>query len=160
MSILIRRATVDDQPAIAALVRAGHLHTRSSGVKGFYVAQSDGAVVGTVQVMTMKDGARELRSLTVAPAHRGSKIVRALLRAAANDGPGPMYGFCDQSLERFYTYYGARRIAWHELPPSLATRYWVYRLTMLYVRLRRGRDIHMIAMKHEQPAEEARNRPD
>ena len=158
MSILVRPATMDDQPVVAALLKASRLHTRSASIDGMHVAESDGKIVGTVQVTTLRDGTRELRGLAVDPAHRGTKIVRHLLKAAAEAGPGPMYGFCDESLERFYRYYGARRVAWTELPRSLRLRYWAYRLTMLYIRLRRGRKIVMIAMKHEDPSQEAAQR--
>jgi amino-acid N-acetyltransferase len=85
--VILRRATPDDQDAIATLLRALELPT--DGVRDwldhFWVGEHEGTVVGAAGMERYGD-AGLLRSVAVAPEWRGSGIGRALVDHVLDEG--------------------------------------------------------------------------
>jgi amino-acid N-acetyltransferase len=79
--IVLERATAADVPAIAALLGAAELPHEDvdPAARHFLVAREDGVVVGAVGAEVHGSDAL-LRSLVVAPEHRGGGLGAALLR--------------------------------------------------------------------------------
>ena len=65
--VYLRSATAADQPAITALVRNAGINPMKLDWYRFVVADEGGRVVGTGQVKTQRDGAREVASIAVVP---------------------------------------------------------------------------------------------
>jgi amino-acid N-acetyltransferase len=85
MQPLIRPAVADDQSAIVTLVRSERLNPTNLDWRRFFVAISEGTLIGAVQIRHHGDGARELGSLVVKPAFRRQGIAKTLISAALRD---------------------------------------------------------------------------
>lgn len=96
---LVRLGTVDDVPAIAALIEAnlaeGHLLPRTREdlarhAERFIVITMNGQVAGCAELAPLSRAVAEVRSLVVDAAYRGrglgSQLVEELKRAARRDG--------------------------------------------------------------------------
>ena len=104
---LIRRATRDESPAIAGVIRDGFqsvadsvgrdippLHETAADVEETFdagdvvlVAESDGRIVGTVRAERLEGGGVMARRLAVLPEARGHGIARSLMRALEDAYP-------------------------------------------------------------------------
>src|SRR5690606_14502627 len=87
---LVRLATHDDVPGIAALVneyaRRGDLLPRSAqaishGIGNWFVAEGDGVIVGCVSLLRYTSGLVEVRSLAVSDSVQGKGIGKKLMHA-------------------------------------------------------------------------------
>ena len=94
VAMRIRRAQVGDAPAICDLInqyaeQGVMLHRSLESIYGtlrdFRVAEDDGAVVGCVAAHVFWGDLAEIKSLAVAPSHRGRGVGRQLVEAAAED---------------------------------------------------------------------------
>ena len=121
MSISIRPATVADQPAITAIVRAARLYPRDLNWLRFLVAEADGQVVGVGQVKPHNDASRELASLAVIPEQQAQGIGSALIDALVAREAGAVYLMCMDWLEHYYERFGFRRLGRADLPPAFRT---------------------------------------
>ena len=106
------------------MVRAAQLNPINVRWQNFTIAEEAGRIVGIGQLRPHSDGSRELASLAVAPEFQrrgiGSQLMCALL---AKQTP-PIYLFCEDELERYYTRFGFRLIDTpKKLPVSLARLY-------------------------------------
>lgn len=123
MSYHIRPATAADHAAIVSIVRAARINPTGLRWPRFLVAESGGTVIGTVQLKPHRDGAVELASLAVLPAHQGVGVGGALARAAQARGPRPLYLTCASRLEGYYRRLGFRRVEPRALPRDLGRLY-------------------------------------
>ena len=117
--MFLRRATVGDQAAIAALIRTARLNPLSLDWRRFVVADEDGRVVGAGQVKTHGDGARELASIAVAPDRQGAGIGGAIVATIIALEPPPLYLYCAEYNESYYLRFGFRALTRAEMPRSL-----------------------------------------
>lgn len=119
MSFQIRPATLADQPAITALVRAVGINPLSLHWSRFRVAEEGGRVVGVAQIKIHGDGSRELASLAVAPDRQGEGIGGALIQHLLTqpEGQPPLFLMCRNELESYYARFGFRRVERAEMPP-------------------------------------------
>ena len=103
---IVRLGTVDDVPAIAALIEAnlaeGHLLPRTREdltrhAERFLVVTLDGRVAGCAELAPLSRAVAEVRSLVVGETYRGrglgSQLVDALKRAARRDGFSTLCAF-------------------------------------------------------------------
>jgi GNAT superfamily N-acetyltransferase len=104
----VRRGDPSEAEAIASVIRAAFatiaeaigidippLHETAADVlatfsagDAVFVAEVNGAVVGTVRGETIESGDVMVRRLAVLPAHRGAGIARGLMRALEDAYPG------------------------------------------------------------------------
>ena len=128
--------TAADQPDLADIPSF-----YQAGAGQFWVAERDGALVGTIALKDIGDRAAALRKMFVAPEARGASGVAGPLLAAALDHArardlAEIYlGTTDRFLaaHRFYEKHGFVRVAPEALPPAfprMAVDTVFYRLTL------------------------------
>jgi N-acetylglutamate synthase-like GNAT family acetyltransferase len=113
--------SADDQPDLQQIPS---YYQRANG--GFWIAVSDGAVVGTVALLDIGGRAVALRKMFVHADYRGHRGVarqlldRALAHVAARDIDALYLGTTEQfkAAHRFYEKHGFVAVARDELPPS------------------------------------------
>ena len=97
------------------------------GAGGFWVAQADGEVVGTIGLRDIGNGQGALRKMFVRASHRGaryavaSRLLQHLVRSAASRDVRELYlGTTERFLaaHRFYEKNGFSRVPADSLPPS------------------------------------------
>lgn len=129
--------TIEDQPDLRDIA-AFYQHGRG----GFWVAESDGAVVGTIALLDIGSGQAALRKMFVAASHRGpahgvaAQLLATLLESCRRGDIQEVYlGTTDAfvAAHRFYEKHGFTRLDRSELPrafPIMAvdTRFYVRRL--------------------------------
>lgn len=152
MSVVLRPAREEDQASIRSLVRASFLNPSGLAWQRFVVAEDQGRIVGVGQVKTLKDGSRELASIGVLGDWRGKGIAGQIIRCLLEQESGPVYGFCLEDMESFYTRFGCRRVARLELPRLLATRLALARVAALFASILARRRLRVVAMTWEPPA--------
>jgi predicted N-acetyltransferase YhbS len=123
MNYHIRPATADDQARISKIVRAAGINPTGLRWRRFLVAEAGATIIGTVQLKPHRDGTVELASLTVLPGQQGAGIGGALVRAAQERGPRPLYLTCISHIEGYYQRLGFRRVAPRDLPRDLGRIY-------------------------------------
>jgi N-acetylglutamate synthase-like GNAT family acetyltransferase len=107
-----------DFPAIKALIHEVGINPMGLDWRRFIVAVTDkDQLVGCGQVKPHRDGSRELASIAVVPAWRGSGVARAIIQRLLADYPPPLYLTCRASLGPFYERFGFRVASPAELPP-------------------------------------------
>ena len=121
--ITLRAATAADQPAIQRIIRAEGLNPMALDWPRFIVAELDGDVVGIGQIKVLGDGARELASLAVLPAHQGTGVGGALVWTLISRTPGPLYLRCASHNEGYYHRFGFMTLTPEQMPPSLRRMY-------------------------------------
>jgi N-acetylglutamate synthase-like GNAT family acetyltransferase len=114
---VIRAALAADQSTITAIIRRARLNPMALHWQRFLLAESEGQIIGTVQVKPHGDGTRELASLAVIPEWQGQGVGTALMQAALARETGPLYLTCASPLEGYYTRFGFRPLASAELTP-------------------------------------------
>jgi len=120
MQPLIRPAAPADQRAIRAWVWQARLNPVNLRWRNFVVAEVEGQIAGIGQLRRHADGSLELASLVVAPAHRGRGIGSQIVRALLAGQQGPIYLFCENELQPYYTRLGFQPVQPADLPPALA----------------------------------------
>jgi len=97
------------------------------GAGGFWVAQSNGQVVGTIALRDIGNGQGALRKMFVRASHRGaryavaSRLLQHLVRSAASNNTHELYlGTTERfvAAHRFYDKHGFSRIPAECLPAS------------------------------------------
>jgi N-acetylglutamate synthase-like GNAT family acetyltransferase len=121
-----RRATSDDLPAVLALLREASLpEDIEPHFESFLIAESSGAVVGTVGLEEL--GSRALlRSLVVVPSWRGKglggSLAREILAQARSDGSEEVF-LLTLDAGRFFERLGFRDVDRADVPADVrATR--------------------------------------
>ncbi|MFM7172175.1 MAG: GNAT family N-acetyltransferase [Caldilinea sp.] len=117
--VYLRSATAADQPAITALVRDAGINPMKLDWYRFVVADEGGRVVGTGQVKTHSDGAREVASIAVVPERRGQGIGRAIVATLLSLQPAPLYLCCGGHNESYYRQFGFTPLSPAAMPRSL-----------------------------------------
>ena len=135
MSILIRRATAADQPAIHALIRQGRINPLHTKWPNFIVAErvvvgdrdyGAGAltVLGVGQLRPYQDGSVELASLVVDGAHQKQGIGRSLVQTLISLARSPLYLMCDSVKVPYYRRFGFEEVfAARVLPREMGQLY-------------------------------------
>ncbi len=118
MAITIRRATVEDQQAIVALVRSERLNPNALFWANFVVARDGNLLVGAAQIRRYDDGAAELGSLVVAPAWRGNGLSADLIRALLEDERAVVHLVTGRQNAHHYTRWGFVPVALKQAPAS------------------------------------------
>ncbi len=122
--MILRRATATDEGAILDLLARCGLP--GAGVRehlaGFWVAEHQGAVVGTAGVEVYGQVAL-LRSVATDPAHRGQGVARRLCHAAlseaARQGARHAYLLTETAAAYFHRYFGFREVPRSQADPRL-----------------------------------------
>ena len=117
MPATIRPATQADQATIRRLIREANLNRMSLEWPNFVVAEQEGAVVGLGQVKAHRDGSRELASIAVLPAYRGSGIGSAVIRTLLARETGVLHLTCRRQMQGYYERFDFRRLQPSEFPP-------------------------------------------
>ncbi len=152
MTLLIRPATVDDQPKIVSLARGERIKPTGLEWPRFIVADDDGKIVGAVQLREHPDGSRELGSLVVAPAFRGRGVATRLIDRRLADASGPVLVITGRAFDDYYRRWGFRRIRPIAAPPFVCANYWLGYLGGGLLALLRGRAVNHLAVFERSPS--------
>lgn len=125
MTLVIRPATLADQPHIVSLARGERVKPTGLDWPRFVVADDEGEIVGAVQLRAHPDGSRELGSLIVAPAHRKRGIAARLIETRLADASGRVLVITGRVHAGFYARWGFRRIRPIAAPPFVCMNYWL-----------------------------------
>lgn len=123
MSIKIRPAVAVDQPVITALIRSARLNPRNLQWSNFWVAESEGQIVGVRQVKVHRHGTREVASGFVLPAYRRHGISGQLMQALLAQQTGVLYLLCDQQWTGYYQQFGFQPVSVTDLPADFCQEY-------------------------------------
>ena len=149
MQPLIRPAAPADQRAIRAWVWRAGLNPINLSWRNFVVAEVEGQIVGLGQLRPHADGSLELASLVVSPAHRGRGIGSQIVRALLASRRGPIYLFCENALQPYYTRLGFQPLQPADLPPALARMHRMARWLMRLASAVSRREMGIVAMRWE-----------
>jgi N-acetylglutamate synthase-like GNAT family acetyltransferase len=123
LSIQIRPAIEDDQPAIHRLIRQAGINPLGLNWRRFTVAvELSGVVVGCGQLKQHRDGTVELASLAVVPRLRGEGLGRRLIEALIGRGPDELWLMCRSSLASLYRKFGFEEVEEPEAMPTYFRR--------------------------------------
>ena len=119
MTIILRPAIAADQKPIVAMVREANINPMDLKWPNFVVAvdEATGAIAGTGQVKTHRDGSRELASIVTAPEYRRHGIAHQIIERLLALNPGTLYLTCQSSLGPFYEEFGFRTVGEEEWTP-------------------------------------------
>ena len=143
----IRPATAADQRAIRAWVWWARLNPVNLHWRNFVVAEVEGQMAGIGQLRHHADGSLEMASLVVAPAYRGRGIGSQIVRALLAGRQGPIYLFCENGLQPYYTRLGFEPVQQADLPPALARTHRMARWLMRAASAVSRREIGIVAMR-------------
>ncbi len=121
-SVHIRPARGEEQAHLRSLIRAAQLDPMNVHWENFLVAEEDKRIIGIGQVKPYP-GARELGSLVVVKRKRERGVGAAIINALIARESGPLFLFCLQFREPYYTKFGFRRVFMRDLPRSLKFKY-------------------------------------
>lgn len=117
---MIRPAARADGPAIRALISAARLNPRDLDWRRFLVADAAGEVAACAQVRVHRRGTRELASVAVVPARRGTGLGRRISEAAIDREPlRPLYLYTEARTEAFWARLGFSTIEGDAIPRDL-----------------------------------------
>jgi N-acetylglutamate synthase-like GNAT family acetyltransferase len=128
MTITLRRATEQDQPAIRSLVHSERLNPCGLDWRNFLVATDASSLVGAVQLRKYRDGSRELGSLVVRAEVRGQGIASRLIDALLTPEDGRVQMITAAAFAARYARFGFRRIAAGAAPAAVRRNYRMGRL--------------------------------
>jgi amino-acid N-acetyltransferase len=128
--LTVRKAFISDVPTIHELVNAfavkGEMLGRSrselyEGLRDFYVAVQDGAVIGCCALHINWEDLAEVRSLAVYEGHQGKGVGKALVRVCLEEakqlGIGRVYALTYRPV--FFEGLGFRRVPKETLPQKV-----------------------------------------
>lgn len=126
MSAVIRQAEPGDLAAVEALLTAERLVLEGLDMRPYLlVAVDEDVVVGAVGI-ECHDGAALLRSLVVAPSHRGTglgaRLTEAAVDMARHDGMAPVY-LLTETAEAFFASRGFEAIPRDDAEEGIAASY-------------------------------------
>jgi len=140
VQVVVRRARVDDQPVITAMVRRARLNPVGLHWEQFVVGERDGRAVGVAQLRRHSDGTKELASLAVEPGAREHGIATQMVDALLAGETAAVYALIDRRFAHHFARWGFRQVSPGELPRSLSRTYLIGRaVTTLGSLLRRER---------------------
>jgi N-acetylglutamate synthase-like GNAT family acetyltransferase len=145
-SVTLRRATQGDQARIKEIIRQVHINPLGLAWQRFWIAESEGTVVGTGQIKVHNDGTRELASIAVIPTHQHQEIASQLIRTLLEDEQGWVYLMCRRLHETFYQRFEFQVIIRQQMPKILRRTYDVLRIFRLLAPLI-GHDFDVIIMR-------------
>lgn len=151
MNVSIRPATPDDQPGIRQLAKGERLKPTGLHWPRFVVAETDGAVVGAVQLRDHADGSRELGSLVVSSAHRRRGVAAQLIERRLADATGRVFVITGAAFADYYRRWGFRRIEPAAAPRAVRTNYWLGYLGGGLLSMLRGRTVNHLAILERGP---------
>jgi N-acetylglutamate synthase-like GNAT family acetyltransferase len=117
--IILRPAVAADQKRIVAIIRAAQINPLDLKWQNFVVAVDDetGAIVGTGQIKSHRDGSRELASIAVVPAYQHRGIAHQIIRRLLERSAGDLFLTCRSDMEKLYEEFGFRAIREDEMTP-------------------------------------------
>ena len=148
MTLLIRRATAEDQPQIHSLARGEKIKPIGLDWPKVMVAESDGKIIGAVQLRNHPDGSRELGSLVVAAEFRGRGVAAQLIDRRLADASGRVLVITGGAHADYYGRWGFRRISPNAAPLFVCLNYWMgYLGGGLFALLRRRTVNHLAVLE-------------
>jgi N-acetylglutamate synthase-like GNAT family acetyltransferase len=117
--IILRPATAADQARIVAHIRAAQINPIALKWQHFVLAldETTGALAGTAQIKTHRDGSRELASVAVSPQWRGQGVARCLIEHLLAQNTGTLFLTCRSSLGPLYAKFGFQAVGESEVTP-------------------------------------------
>jgi amino-acid N-acetyltransferase len=100
------------------MIRAERLDPSALDWSHFLIAECYDEVVGIGQIRPHPK-CRELGSLVVKPAYRGTGVGGQLIRALVASVDGDVYLDCRSELETYYNRFGFNPIPWHQAPSPI-----------------------------------------
>jgi N-acetylglutamate synthase-like GNAT family acetyltransferase len=152
MPVVIRPATAADQATISAMVRDARLNPLRLHWRDFLIAEDERRIVGIGQVRPHGDGSRELSSLVVARACRGTGVGSQIVRALLARERGPIYLFCREQLSPFYARFGFHIAERQTLPRALARLLRLGNLMTSVEAQFSGHHVRIVAMRRDPPS--------
>ncbi|MGE0281019.1 MAG: GNAT family N-acetyltransferase [Rhizobiaceae bacterium] len=150
--IRIRPAIENEAAALAALMRGEPLRPFDRKWQNFFVAESDGELVGAVQIRCHSDGSREIGSLVVAPAHRGHGIASRLMSGRLAEANATIYAITGAKFARHYEQWGFREIPLRKAPLTIAWNLMLGQLAgSIFARLQRREAKRLVVLARDQP---------
>lgn len=146
----LRRATLEDEPQIRALVRAEKLNSKGIDHPAFHVVSMDGLIVGAAQIRRHRDGSNEFGSLVVAPAFRGRGIGRALVRTLVSQERERLHVITTPQDAKTYEALGFHRVPGRMVPFGVRRTLRIGQLIGVLNRLRGCRPLGLCVL--ERPA--------
>ena len=128
MAITIRAATVEDQRAIAALLRNERLSPFDLDLQRFLVARDANGLAGAVQLRNHFDGSSEVSSLVVRPDVRRRGIAARLIDALMLFATGRVYMITGARFASHYAHWGFSPLAATRAPVGVLRNYLLGRL--------------------------------
>lgn len=116
--VQIRPATAADQARIKHMVRAERLDPSALDWSHFLMAERQGEVIGIGQIRPHPK-CRELGSLIVKPAYRGTGIGGQIIQALVASQAGDVYLDCRSELETYYKRFGFQQIPLLQAPSPI-----------------------------------------
>ena len=147
--MIIRPATGADTAAIQALVRGAHLNPRDLDWRRFKVAVIDGRIVGCVQVRIHRRGSRELASLVVDLAQRGSGVGSRLVESMLADVPGRLYVMTIRQTESYFQRFGFRTVEGGLTPTDFRRQFRIGQIATAIFSIPARRRLRIVAMRRD-----------
>jgi amino-acid N-acetyltransferase len=122
-SIIVRKATLEDQSQLEKLVRGERLNPTGIQWSNFWVATSGDDLVGAAQVRPHADGSRELGSFVVLPCFRGAGVASELLDAVLAQERSALYAITARSFAGYFAPWGFAPCALVDAPRAVARGY-------------------------------------
>ena len=117
MELLIRKAEVKDEKEILKILKELDLYYPSLEMKDFWVAESDGEILGVVQLEEYQDFIY-LGSLAVKQKYQGQGIAKRLLNDTLNKLSKNIYLYT--IIPKFFAKFGFKIASWQ--PPDLPSK--------------------------------------
>jgi amino-acid N-acetyltransferase len=118
-SIVIRKARLQEDKAIRALVLSERMRPIDLKPENFLLAVKDDEIIGMVQMRRHSDGTRELGSLVVAPAWRRQRIATRLVDELLKSERQSVYAITARAQWTRYARWGFERVAAGSVPRSI-----------------------------------------
>jgi amino-acid N-acetyltransferase len=146
MTISIRPATELDQEQIVRLVRAERLNPHGLHWPNFLVAESEGRIIGAVQLRPHRDGSHELGSLVVDAGCRGGDLSSRLIEQRLAGRNGRILLITNRRFADRYRRWGFNRIEPTAAPFGVWRNYCIGSMVATVVSFFRRREFKGLAV--------------
>ena len=118
MTITLRPAAAEDQPAINALIKTVDINPMDLKWPHFLLAVDDDTqqVVATGQIKQHGDGSYELASIGTLPEYRGRGLAHQIIARLITQHTGELYLTCLSTMGPLYEQFGFRALTFDEMP--------------------------------------------
>jgi N-acetylglutamate synthase-like GNAT family acetyltransferase len=130
MEFILRKACLEDDDDIRALVRRVRINPADLDWRRFWIAADpeNGRLLGCGQIKPHPDGSYELASIAVQPEFQGSGIGSAIMEKllAGPVSPRPLYLMCRANMQPYYQKFGFREVNPAEVTPYFRTLWRIF----------------------------------